>query len=114
MEILKRKLLKAKDTYKILALTEQIREEAAQRKSIERKMRDIVSITTGRNGGYGNQRFKLKNWQCYEPAAKYYDEVCYDLSKHDYAMRHMFNLVNICEENVPLKKIIKAIRLVCN
>lgn len=114
MEILKRKLLKAKDTYEILTLTRQIREEALLRKDIERKMRDIVSITTGRNGGYGDKRWKLKNWNCYEPAAKVYDEACFDLSKHDYAMRHMFNLVNICEENVPLEKILKAIRLVCN
>ncbi|CAD5116023.1 DgyrCDS4956 [Dimorphilus gyrociliatus] len=113
IEILKRRLVATKNTLEILKLTEEIRDEAMRRRNVEVKMRDIVSITTGRNGGYGKTRFPLTKWECYEPAAKFFDATCFDLSKNDYAMRHLFNLVNVCEENVPLEKIIKAIRLFC-
>jgi len=58
-------------------------------------------------------RRTLSNYDCYQQTVDEFSDKCFDLSKYDYAMRGLYQLVNLCEENIPAEKILNAINQAC-
>jgi legumain len=59
-------------------------------------------------------RYTLTNHACYQPAVELFDERCFDISQNDYALRQLYKLVNLCEEQVQVEKILEAIADTCD
>lgn len=58
-------------------------------------------------------RYELTAYACYEPAVELFDERCFDISQNDFARKKLYVLVNLCEERVPVEKIMEVIAKVC-
>lgn len=58
-------------------------------------------------------RYELTAYECYEPAVELFDERCFDISQNDFARQKLYVLVNLCEERVPVEKIMEVIAKVC-
>ncbi|ELT99476.1 hypothetical protein CAPTEDRAFT_108468 [Capitella teleta] len=61
-----------------------------------------------------NVRYKLTNHACYQPAVELFDERCFDISQNDYALRQLYKLVNLCEEQVEVEKVMESIAKTCS
>ncbi|KAI0218499.1 Legumain [Lamellibrachia satsuma] len=57
---------------------------------------------------------KISDFACYEPAMEMFHEKCFSLNKHEYALRHLYTLVNLCEEGVSKTTILQSIVTVCD
>lgn len=58
------------------------------------------------------KKHKLVNHECYKPVVDYIIEKCFSL-KNDYVLRHLYKMVNLCENGVHSELILKSIATVC-
>ncbi|XP_066025640.1 legumain-like [Pocillopora verrucosa] len=42
-----------------------------------------------------------EDFDCYKQAVKTFSKTCYNLGQNDHALRHVYALSNLCEENIP-------------
>ncbi|KAJ7369835.1 hypothetical protein OS493_036057 [Desmophyllum pertusum] len=54
-----------------------------------------------------------QDFNCYKQAVKAFSRNCYNLGKNEHALRHVYALSNLCEENIPAKLIVSAINEQC-
>ncbi len=84
------------------------------RKRVEDTMGFIVeSAYTGKAEDIFSVRTDLADFDCYEAAVSHFDKYCFDLSKNDYALRHLYAIVNLCENQIPTRKILQSIYKAC-
>ena len=84
------------------------------RKKVEDTMSFIVELAyNGKTDDIFGVRSELADFDCYEAAVSHIDKYCFDLSKNDYALRHLYAIVNLCENQVPARKILQSIYKAC-
>lgn len=54
-----------------------------------------------------------EDFDCYKQAVKTFSKTCYNLGQNDHALRHVYALSNLCEENIPTEMIVSAIMKEC-
>ncbi|KAL9952689.1 hypothetical protein ACROYT_G039980 [Oculina patagonica] len=54
-----------------------------------------------------------QDFHCYEQAVKTFSKNCYNLGKNEHALRHVYALSNLCEENISAELIVSAINEQC-
>ncbi|KAM9354687.1 legumain [Pholidichthys leucotaenia] len=61
------------------------------------------------------ERTELTQHTCYKAAVKQYKYYCFNWNKsqYEYALRHLYALVNLCEKGYPADSILQAIAYVC-
>lgn len=59
-----------------------------------------------------NKRRKLTNHECYKPVVDYIIEKCFSL-RNDYVLRHLYKIVNLCENKINYEMIMKSVATVC-
>lgn len=57
-------------------------------------------------------KHKLRNHECYKPIVDTIIEKCFSL-RNDYVLRHLYKMVNLCENGVDSAAVIKTIAAVC-
>lgn len=58
-------------------------------------------------------RANPEDFDCYRQAVKTFSKICYNLGQNDHALRHVYALSNLCEENIPAEMIVSAIMREC-
>ncbi|XP_065057772.1 legumain-like [Rhopilema esculentum] len=56
---------------------------------------------------------KILDRRCYEEAVKYYKKHCFDFSKYEHALRHIYVLSNLCDHGVHIDQLKKTVKHVC-
>ncbi|XP_013404249.1 legumain-like [Lingula anatina] len=106
------------------AKTEEQREEIRQEMEKIQLNKDKVMITMKHIAGYATKdhvqaarvlqsQLPLIKHDCYEPVARHFLSECFRVSENEYALRHLYVLVNLCQENVPQETIISAMEKAC-
>lgn len=98
------------------AIHEKIKDILELRAKVQETIKSIVGMATRdlrQHDRILRSRYRLTAYDCYEPALELFDERCFDISQNDYAARHLFLLVNLCEERVPVETILESIDKVC-
>nr|AIZ77505.1 legumain-protease-precursor [Platynereis dumerilii] len=116
LAILYHRLQDAKTERETQNILNQIYALKAENKKIVDSFRSIAQFSSFRNDAsnyFLNVRNPLKNFDCYLSVAQHYDKKCFRLPKYDYALRHLYVLVNLCEEGVMREDIINAIDKTC-
>lgn len=54
-----------------------------------------------------------EDFDCYKKAVKAFSKNCYNLGKNEHALRHVYALSNLCEENIEAEVIVSAINEQC-
>ncbi|XP_020618825.1 legumain-like [Orbicella faveolata] len=54
-----------------------------------------------------------QDFDCYKKAVKTFSKNCYNLGKNEHALRHVYALSNLCEENIEAEVIVSAIKEQC-
>jgi legumain len=107
------------------ATTSHEREQAVQkleahlklRAEIETIFKHIVGVSTYNHDQAHrilSDRQTLRNFDCYHVTLDVFSEKCFKLPQTEYALRHLYKLVNLCEEGIPPLTIIKALSEVCS
>jgi legumain len=117
LAILHRRLLSASDGASETAIRKKLMALLELNQKVDDTMKTIVDFAT-RGSRQSNRimtsRYQLTAWDCYEPAVELFDERCFDISQVDQARHRLNILVNLCEEQVPVEKILEAIAKVCS
>ncbi|XP_078662942.1 legumain-like [Branchiostoma floridae x Branchiostoma belcheri] len=99
------------------AVLAELKEELNLRTSIAQTMKDIVTMATDDADKAAdilvNHHRDITARPCYKAAVNYFHDKCYDLSQYEHALRHMYTLVNLCEEQVPLDRVTAAMDSIC-
>lgn len=116
LAILTRRLSSGVNGPEEIATRKELNELLQTRTDILNTVNRIVELSSRnerQNDRILKSRYRLTNFDCYEPVAELFDERCYDISQHEYAARRLYLLVNLCEEQVPVEKILDSIARVC-
>ncbi|KAL3875923.1 hypothetical protein ACJMK2_033827 [Sinanodonta woodiana] len=120
LAILERRLEAAASQTQREQLEEQLRDLIKSRESVKTTIKKIASFATNDHVQthrvmYSGVRHALNSWDCYKYVLKHLAATCPQLNipKNDYALRHLYVLVNLCEERVPAETIKEAITKVC-
>lgn len=118
LTILKRKLMSTNDLQESRNLVEQIHRHLDARHIIQKSVQKIVSLLTSSDAeaeGLLSRRAELKAHECYQAAVSHFRAHCFNwhLSTYEYALRHLYVLVNLCEEPYPIDRIRLAMDKVC-
>ncbi|XP_014666763.1 PREDICTED: legumain-like [Priapulus caudatus] len=101
------------DRHKYHAL---IKQELKLREYIDTRMRQVVDFatkSTEQADRIMSVRHQLRDHDCYEPVMHHFSTTCFPLHKVEYALRQLYTLVNLCEENIPPSMTIEAIDVAC-
>ncbi|XP_030574581.1 legumain [Archocentrus centrarchus] len=118
LAILKRKLMASNDIRTARGLLMEISIHLKIREKMADTMREVVERVTGNKlkaGEILNSRSDLSQHQCYKAAVKHYKHNCFNWSKpeYEYALRHLYALVNLCERGYPAESILQTMDSVC-
>uniref|UniRef100_A0A3Q1FDT2 Legumain n=1 Tax=Acanthochromis polyacanthus TaxID=80966 RepID=A0A3Q1FDT2_9TELE len=118
LAILKRKLMVSDDIQVTKGLLMEINVHLKLREMMADTMRKVVQKVTGDEieaDEILNERAELSQHQCYQAANKHYKYNCFNWHKteYEYALRHLYALVNLCERGYPADSIQQAIDSVC-
>uniref|UniRef100_A0A673BY58 Legumain n=1 Tax=Sphaeramia orbicularis TaxID=375764 RepID=A0A673BY58_9TELE len=104
LAILKRKLMASNDIRVEKGLLMEINSHYKKVTNDQLKAEDII-----------NSRVGLTQHQCYKAAVHHYKETCFNWhkSEFEYALRHLYTLVNLCEKGYPVDSILRAMDYVC-
>ncbi|KAK3585993.1 hypothetical protein CHS0354_033110 [Potamilus streckersoni] len=120
LAILERKLEAATSQTQREQLEEQLRDLIKSRESVKTIIKKISFFATNNHIQTSRVmdsgvRQALRSWDCYEYVLDHLVATCpqLNLPKNDYALRHLYVFVNMCEERVPAETINEAITKVC-
>ncbi|XP_019953480.2 legumain [Paralichthys olivaceus] len=119
LAILKRKLMASNDIRLARGLLMEINAHLKVREMLAETMHQVVEKVTGsklKAEEVFNERADLSQHQCYKAAVKHYKQNCFNWHKteYEYALRHLFALVNLCERGYPANSIQLAMDSVCH
>ncbi|XP_052041174.1 legumain [Apodemus sylvaticus] len=118
LTILKRKLLRTNDLKESQSLVGQIQQLLDARHVIEKSVHKIVALLAG----FGetaerhlSERAMLTAHDCYQEAVTHFRTHCFNWHSvtYEYALRHLYVLVNLCEKPYPIDRIKMAMDKVC-
>ncbi|XP_056152453.1 legumain [Lampris incognitus] len=118
LAILKRKMMASNDIAAVRGLLMEINAHLKAREMMGETMRRVVKEVTGdklKTQNIMNNRMELSQYSCYRAAVEHYKHNCFNWHKteFEYALRHLYTLVNLCEEGYPADRIQKAMDYVC-
>lgn len=118
LTILKRKLMSTNDLQESKNLVKQIQSHLDARHVIQKSVQKIVSLLTSSDAeaeGLLSRRAELQAHECYQAAVSHFRSHCFNWhsSVYESALRHLYVLVNLCEEPYPIDRIRLAMDKVC-
>lgn len=118
LEIMKRKLMSTNDWKKSQSLIKQIQQHLDVRYLIEKSVRKIVFLLAGSEAATERlltERAPLTEHDCYEETVTHFRTHCFNWhsSTYEYALRHLYVLVNLCEKKYPSDRIKSSMDKVC-
>nr|XP_043903921.1 legumain [Solea senegalensis] len=119
LAIMKRKLMASNDIRAARGMLAEISAHLKVREMLADTMRQIAEKVTGSKLEAEvvlNQQAELSMHQCYKYAVRHYKHACFNWheTKYEYALRHLFVLVNLCERGYPVVSILEAMDSVCH
>ncbi|XP_035024676.1 legumain isoform X2 [Hippoglossus stenolepis] len=119
LAILKRKLMASNDIAFARGMLMEISAHLKVREMLAETMHRVVEKVTGSKVEAEvvfNERADLSQHQCYKAAVKHYKQNCFNWHKteYEYALRHLYALVNLCERGYPANRIQLAMDSVCH
>ncbi|XP_029349263.1 legumain [Echeneis naucrates] len=119
LAILKRKLMASNDISVARGLLMAMSAHLKVREMMSETMHKVVETVTGskiKAGQVFNERAELSQHHCYKAAVDHYKHNCFNWHKteYEYALRHLYALVNLCERGYPTDRILMAMDLVCS
>ncbi|XP_031165736.1 legumain [Sander lucioperca] len=119
LAILKRKLMSTNDVTVAKGLLMEISTHLKVREMMADTMRQVVERVTGNHlkaQDVLNDRAELSQHQCYKAAVNHYKYNCFNWHKteYEYALRHLYALVNLCERGYSADSIKLAMDSVCH
>ncbi|XP_077477278.1 legumain [Stigmatopora argus] len=119
LAILKRKLMASNDVNVARDLLSEIDEHFKVREMLAATTRQLAETVTG-DGAEAvevmNERRDLTQHRCYRAAVDHYKMNCFNWNKaqYEYALRHLYVLVNLCERGYAAQSIQMAMDSVCH
>ncbi|XP_053191900.1 legumain [Scomber japonicus] len=118
LAILKRKMMASNDINAVRGLLMEINVHLKLREMMAQTMRKIVEkVTDDKHKAEEilNTKADLSQHHCYKAAVNHYKHNCFNWHKteYEYALRHLFALVNLCETGYPAERILLAMDSVC-
>ncbi|KAK2104644.1 hypothetical protein P7K49_018500 [Saguinus oedipus] len=109
LAIMKRKLMSTNDLEVSRQLTEEIQQHLDARHLIEKSVRKIVSLLAASEAEVEQllmERAPLTRHSCYQEALLHFRAHCFNWHSpmYEYALRHLYVLVNLCEKPYPLHR----------
>ncbi|KAM6912197.1 legumain [Xenentodon cancila] len=119
LAILKRKMMYSNDLSITKSLLLEIDDHLKVREMLAETVRLVVQKVTGSKFTTEevlDERAELSQHQCYKAAVNYYKQNCFNWHKteYEYALRHLYALVNLCERGYPAERIQQAMKTVCS
>ncbi|XP_039993903.1 legumain [Xiphias gladius] len=119
LAILKRKLMASNDISVARGLLMEISAHLKVREMLAETMHQVVERVTGNKlkaEEVLNDRAELSQHQCYKAAVDHYKHNCFNWHKteYEYALRHLYALVNLCERGYRAESIQLAMDSVCH
>ncbi|XP_053290148.1 legumain [Pleuronectes platessa] len=119
LAILKRKLMASNDITFARGMLMEISAHLKVRELLAETMHRVVEMVTGSKVEAEeviNERADLSQHQCYRAAVQHYKQNCFNWHKteFEYALRHLYALVNLCERGYPANRIQLAMDSVCH
>ncbi|KAL6105211.1 lgmn [Pungitius sinensis] len=118
LAILKRKLMATNDIQLARGLLMEINSHLKVRELLADAMRQVVEKVTGNKlqaESVLNGRADLSQHQCYQAAVHHYKHNCFNWhrAEYEYALRHLYALVNLCERGYSAESIQRGMDSVC-
>ncbi|XP_032261709.1 legumain [Halichoerus grypus] len=118
LAILKRKLMSTNDLQESRNLVEQIHRHLDARHVIQKSVQKMVSLLASSDAeaeGLLSRRAELSAHACYQAAVSHFRSRCFNWhsSTYEHALRHLYVLVNLCEQPYPIDRIRLAMDQVC-
>uniref|UniRef100_A0A8C3WLE1 Legumain n=1 Tax=Catagonus wagneri TaxID=51154 RepID=A0A8C3WLE1_9CETA len=118
LAIMKRKLMRTNDLQESRRLVAEIDRHLEARNVIEKSVRKIVSLIVGSDAEVDrllSQRAPLTAHECYQAAVSHFRTHCFNWHSptYEYALRHLYVLVNLCENSHPIDRIKLSMDKVC-
>ncbi|KAM7403559.1 hypothetical protein PAMA_004151 [Pampus argenteus] len=119
LAILKRKMMASNDITVVRGLLMEINTHLKIREIMAETMHQIVERVTGnklKTEEIINERAELSQHQCYKAAVNHYKHNCFNWHKaeYEYALRHLYALVNMCERGYSAERIELVMDSVCH
>ncbi|CAB1335656.1 unnamed protein product [Coregonus sp. 'balchen'] len=119
LAILKRKLMSTNDITAARKYLSQINSHLKARELLGETMRRVVEKVTGDETVTQrvlSAKLDLTQHQCYKAAVGHYKTQCFNwhTTQYEYALRHLYALVNLCEGGYPTDSILMAMESVCH
>ncbi|XP_024424096.1 legumain [Desmodus rotundus] len=116
--IMKRKLMSTNDLQESRRLVEAIHRHLESRNVMEKSVRKIMYLVTGSDDAVErllSQRAPLTAHDCYKASVTHFRTHCFNWHSptYEYALRHLYVLVNLCEEPYPIDRIKSSMDQVC-
>ncbi|MBW01169.1 Legumain, partial [Eschrichtius robustus] len=118
LTIMKRKLMSTNDLQESRRLVKKIDRQLEVRNVIEKSVRKIVALISGSDAEVDrllSQRAPLTAHDCYQAAVSHFRTHCFNWHNptYEYALRHLYVLVNLCENPYPIDRIKLSMNKVC-
>ncbi|XP_071752418.2 legumain [Centroberyx gerrardi] len=118
LAILKRKMMATNDIGMARGLLMEINSHLKVKQMLAETMRRVVQRVTGDEFEAQqilDDKADLSQHECYKAAVNHYKNTCFNWHKteYEYALRHLYALVNLCEGGYPTDRIQKAMDFVC-
>lgn len=97
-------------------IAREIEELLERKEGVRKTMKSIVEQCTSseeQKTRVLKTRADPEDFDCYKQAVKTFSKTCYNLGQNDHALRHVYALSNLCEENIPTEMIVSAIMKEC-
>lgn len=97
-------------------IAREIEELLERKEGVRKTMESIVEQCTSseeQKTRVLKTRADPEDFDCYKQAVKTFSKTCYNLGQNDHALRHVYALSNLCEENIPTEMIVSAIMKEC-
>uniref|UniRef100_A0A1A8FA22 Legumain n=1 Tax=Nothobranchius korthausae TaxID=1143690 RepID=A0A1A8FA22_9TELE len=119
LAILKRKLMSSNDIRVARTLLGQINDHLKIREMLAKTMSHVVELVTGSKitaQEVLSERADLSQHECYKMAVNHYKHNCFNWHKpeFEFALRHLYALVNLCERGYPAGSIQLAMDVACS
>ncbi|KAI9561023.1 hypothetical protein GHT06_011979 [Daphnia sinensis] len=117
LAILRHKLLRSNSSPESADIQRKLRRIEKKRQHLKDTLRKIVLKATedeAKTEFILTGRLKLTNFSCYEEIVHAFSQRCFHLPKNEYAYRHLFVLVNMCQSSIPKEVIIRSMDEVCH
>ncbi|XP_050982897.1 legumain [Labeo rohita] len=118
LAIMKRKLQRSNDVNEVVGYMKEIHEHLQVRELLGNTMRKIVEhVVQDKEEAqdYLNGREELTEYECYKTTINHYKKHCFNWhqQEYEYALRHLYALVNLCQGGYHAQRITAAMDDVC-